>query len=55
VTPQIVEGVAVELELETQPFLISSVAMGGRGADLGNEMSGLLTAFEGDLKGRQDR
>ena len=55
VTPQIVEGVAVELELETQPFLISSVAMGGRGAEQGNEMSGLLTAFEGDLKGRQDR
>jgi type II secretory pathway predicted ATPase ExeA len=55
VTPQMVEGVAVELELETQPFLISTVAMGGRGAEQSNEMSGLRTAFEGDLKGRQDR
>ncbi|MDE1178116.1 MAG: AAA family ATPase [Edaphobacter sp.] len=55
VTPQMVEGVAVELELETQPFLISSAAMGSRGADQSNEMSGFLAAFEGDLKGRQDR
>jgi type II secretory pathway predicted ATPase ExeA len=52
VTAQIVQGVAVELELETQPFLISSVAMGGRGD---SEMAGLKTAFESDLKGRQDR
>ncbi len=28
ITPAIVEGVAIELELETQPFLISSAAMG---------------------------
>lgn len=56
VTPQIVEGVALELELETQPFLISSVAMGGgRAGEQGNEMPGLHGAFEGDLKGRQDR
>jgi type II secretory pathway predicted ATPase ExeA len=59
VNAAIVEGVAVELELETQPFLISSVAMGGRGAEpirgAGGDMSGLLTAFEADSKGRQDR
>jgi hypothetical protein len=57
VTGAIVEGVAAELELETQPFLISSVAMGGvgsRGAS-GGEISGLMTAFDGDTKGRQDR
>ena len=58
VTAQMIQGVAVELELETQPFLISSAAMGGRGTDTiggtGDEMSG-LTAFDGDLKGRQDR
>ncbi len=32
ITPAIVEGVAIELELETQPFLISSAAMGSGGA-----------------------
>jgi hypothetical protein len=56
VTAQMVEGVAAELELETQPFLISSVAMGGgvqRGGS--SEVSGLMTAFEGETKGRQDR
>jgi hypothetical protein len=57
VTAPIIEGVAAELELETQPFLISSVAMGGgssRGTS-GGEISGLMTAFDGDTKGRQDR
>jgi type II secretory pathway predicted ATPase ExeA len=57
VTAAMVEGVAAELELETQPFLISSAAMGGgiaaRGA--GGEVTGFMTAFEGDTKGRQDR
>lgn len=59
VNAAVVEGVAIELELETQPFLISSAAMGGRGAEpirgLGTEMPGLVTAFEADSKGRQDR
>ena len=57
VNGSIVEGVASELELETQPFLISSVAMGGtasRGGS-GSEISGLKTAFDGESKGRQDR
>jgi type II secretory pathway predicted ATPase ExeA len=57
VSAGIVEGVAVELELETQPFLISSVAMGGsasRGGP-GSDTSGLMTAFDGETKGRQDR
>ncbi|WP_035358850.1 ExeA family protein [Edaphobacter aggregans] len=57
VTATMVEGVAAELELETQPFLISSAAMGGgltaRGA--GGEVTGFMSAFEGDTKGRQDR
>lgn len=56
VSAAIVEGVAVELELETQPFLISSVAMGGsasRGS--GGDTSGFMTAFDGETKGRQDR
>jgi hypothetical protein len=56
VTAAIVEGVAAELELETQPFLISSVAMGGTSTrSSGGEISGLMTAFDGDTKGRQDR
>ncbi|HEY0162403.1 MAG TPA: AAA family ATPase [Edaphobacter sp.] len=54
----IVDGVAEELELETQPFLISPIAVGGgaygRGGNAG-EPSGLITAFEGEAKGRQDR
>ena len=56
VSAELVEGVASELELETQPFLISPVAIGGsgRGSNFG-ETSGLMTAFEGDTKGRQDR
>jgi type II secretory pathway predicted ATPase ExeA len=56
VTAAMVEGVAAELELETQPFLISSAAMGGTaGRSAGGEISGFMTAFEGDTKGRQDR
>lgn len=53
---EIVEGVAAELELETQPFLISPAGIngvygrGGVGTD-----SGLMTTFEADMKGRQDR
>lgn len=57
VSAVIVDGVAAELELETQPFLISPVAIGGmnaRGSSAG-EGSGLMTAFDGDTKGRQDR
>jgi general secretion pathway protein A len=50
VTEEMVDGVAGELELETQPFLISSAAIGGlhsRPGDLGG-----LTAFDAELKGR---
>lgn len=57
VSAALVDGVAAELELETQPFLISPVAIGGihgRGGNAG-ETSGLMTAFDGDIKGRQDR
>lgn len=57
VTAAMVEGVAAELELETQPFLISPVALGGANGRGGNagDVSGLMTAFDGDTKGRQDR
>src|SRR5215475_269526 len=47
VTSAMVEGVAAELELETQPFLISSAAMGGGLGARGShgEVNGFMTAF----------
>jgi general secretion pathway protein A len=59
VTAAIVEGVAIELELETQPFLISSAGMGGVGSQLsrsaGGDATNLMTAINGETTGRQDR
>ncbi|HMF64941.1 MAG TPA: AAA family ATPase [Edaphobacter sp.] len=59
VTPTIVEGVAIELELETQPFLISSAGMGGGGVQAPRSTSddtpNLMRAFNGEPTGRQDR
>lgn len=59
ITPAIVEGVAIELELETQPFLISSTAMGSGGAQSTHaapgDASNFRTAFNGEPTGRQDR
>ena len=56
VTAKMVEGVAVELELETQPFLISTSAMGGvaprAAADEGHD---LMRSFDGETTGRRDR
>ena len=56
ITPAIVEGVAIELELETQPFLISSAAMGSGGApSTHSDASSFRTSFNGEPTGRQDR
>jgi type II secretory pathway predicted ATPase ExeA len=60
VTPAMVEGVALELELETQPFLISTAAMGGGGREpqmraAAGDASGLMTSFNRDLTGRHER
>jgi len=59
ITPAIVEGVAVELELETQPFYISSAAMDSRGpqpSHLGSrDADSFRTTFNGEPTGRQDR
>jgi general secretion pathway protein A len=59
VTAAIVEGVAVELELETQPFLISSAAMGGGAVKsprtAGGDESNFMSTFNGEITGRQDR
>ncbi len=57
ITPAIVEGVAIELELETQPFLISSAAMGSGGTQSphSSDASSFRTSFNGEPTGRQDR
>jgi type II secretory pathway predicted ATPase ExeA len=59
ITPAIVESVAIELELETQPFLISSAAMGDGGTSSALSISGETPSyskvFNGDPTGRQDR
>jgi general secretion pathway protein A len=59
VTGAMVEGVAVELELETQPFLISSAGIGGGGGQTPRGYSAdgpnLITSFNGEIPGRQDR
>jgi general secretion pathway protein A len=57
VTTAIVEGVAAELELETQPFIVSSAALGGGSQPSLDNRSGedFLTAFGGDLPGRRER
>jgi general secretion pathway protein A len=58
VTAAIVEGVATELELETQPFMVSPVALGGGGSpsprNTPADSSNFMTAF-GEIPGRQDR
>jgi general secretion pathway protein A len=57
VTGSIVDGVAAELELETQSFMVTSAALGGgvSSRSPGDEGSNFLTAFRGDFPGRQDR
>jgi len=57
VTAAIVEGVAIELELETQPFLISSAGMGGSqlSRSAGGDSTNFMTAIHGETTGRQDR
>ena len=59
VTPAMVEGVALELELESQPFLLSTAAMsGGRDSQMraaAGEPASVMSTFTRDLNGRQDR
>jgi type II secretory pathway predicted ATPase ExeA len=55
VSAEMVEGVAAELELETAPFLISPISTGGNGRGGFIENQGLVSAFDGEIKGRQDR
>lgn len=58
VSPEMVEAVAIELELETQPFLISSAAMGttpGNTRPMQAENSNFTTALGSESTGRRDR
>lgn len=56
VTNNMVEGVAVELELETQPFLISGAAMGGSlPASRSGETQNFATGLGQESTGRRDR
>jgi type II secretory pathway predicted ATPase ExeA len=55
VSAEMVEGVAAELELETAPFLISPMASGGNMRGGYAENQGFVSAFDGEIKGRQDR
>ena len=56
VTNNMVEGVAVELELETQPFLISTAAMGGSmPVARSNETQSFGTGLGQESTGRRDR
>ena len=56
VTNNMVEGVAVELELETQPFLISTAAMGGAvPAPRATDSPNFATGLGQESIGRRDR
>jgi general secretion pathway protein A len=57
ITPTIVEGVAMELELETQPFMVSSAALGGDDSrsPRSSGTDDYMTAFRREIPGRQDR
>lgn len=59
ITAAMVEGVAAELELETQPFLVSSSSSLGGGLSsqrhTSSDSTSFVTSFNGDPAGRQDR
>jgi general secretion pathway protein A len=57
VTPDVVEGVALELELENQPFLVSAASLGGKDSHLRSSVDdvGMVSTFNRDFNGRQDR
>ena len=57
VTATIVESVAAELELDVQPFMVSSHALGGGGAQPSRSRAeeSFMSGFSGDIPGRHDR
>ncbi len=53
-----IEAVAIELELETQPFLISSAAMGATplaSRNMSNDTPNFTTVLGSEGTGRRDR
>ncbi len=55
VTNSMIEGVAAELELETQPFLISTASMGGTVPSGRSNESNFATGLGQESTGRRDR
>jgi hypothetical protein len=58
VTAAMVESVAAELELETQPFMVSSAALGNNGASSSARSvpeNNFMAGFGKETPGRQDR
>ena len=56
VTTTIVESVATELELEMQPFMLSSAALGGGSRSPRSESEdNFIEAFNRETPGRQER
>ena len=57
VTGAVVEGVAIELDLEVQPFMVSSIALGSSVAQppSGKAEENFMSGFSRDIPGRQDR
>ena len=56
-TAAIVEGVAAELELDVQPFMVSSMALGGTGAQplSSRAEESFMSGFSGETPGRHER
>jgi hypothetical protein len=58
VTAAMVESVAAELELETQPFMVSSAALGNNGGSPSPRSAtdnNFMAGFSRETPGRQDR
>jgi type II secretory pathway predicted ATPase ExeA len=56
VTPSIVESVSTDLELEMQPFMLSSAALGNGGPQLRSASEDdFLATFNRETQGRRDR
>ena len=55
VTTGMVENVAAELELETQPFMLSTAALGNGSSSRSTVENNFMTGFSRETPGRQDR